>query len=226
MAFTLPLLLHMDCEELLRRVPLGGLERLDAAAAGGRGFIGLTGHFGYWEALALALSASGRPMAVVGRRLENPYLDARLRALRTRFGNVAIDKDGAAKGALRALRAGMCVGFLLDQDARGGGVFASFLGRLASTWPTAASLALRLGLPVLPVFSHPRLDGTIMVRVEGALDIRRSRDPEEDVRNATQLMSDALERHVRGLPHAWFWMHRRFKTQPTIPEEAKCTGTS
>jgi KDO2-lipid IV(A) lauroyltransferase len=178
--------------------------------------------------MALALAASGRPLAVIGRRAGNPLLDSRLRALRARFGNTAIDKDGALKEAVRALRRGAGVGFLLDQDARHFGVFASFLGRPASTWPTAASLALRFGLPVLPVFSHPRPDGTIMVRVEGALDIGRPRGPDGGVRGATQMMSDALERQVRSLPHAWFWMHRRFKTRPTTPspEEAKCTSKS
>jgi KDO2-lipid IV(A) lauroyltransferase len=235
LAFTLPLLLHMDRDELLRRVALRGMEAWDAAAAGGRGFIGLTGHYGNWEAMALALSASGRPMAVIGRRAENPYLDARLRAMRARFGNVAIDKDGALKGAAGALRRGMGVGFLLDQDARSSGVFARFLGRPASTWPTAASLALRLGVPVVPIFSRPRPDGAIVVEAEGALDIGRSQDPEGDVRRAAQAMTDALERQVRRLPHAWFWMHRRFKTQPTNQpgaaappsrEGTPCTGTS
>jgi KDO2-lipid IV(A) lauroyltransferase len=216
LAFTMPLLLSMDRGELLRRVRFQGLEHWDAAARGGKGFIGLTGHFGNWEAMALALSASGRPLAVIGRKVENPLLDSRLRALRAKFGNLAIAKGGAIKEAVRALRRGMGVGFLLDQDARSSGVFANFLGRPASTWPTAASMALRFGLPVVPIFSYPQADGTIMVRVEDALDIRRSGDPERDALDATQLMSDALERQVRSHPRLWFWMHRRFKTQPAI----------
>jgi KDO2-lipid IV(A) lauroyltransferase len=217
LAFTVPSLLFVDRDELLRRVSFRGLEHWDAAAAGGRGFIGLTGHYGDWETMALALSASGRPLAVIGRKAENPFLDSRLHRLRSRFGNLAIDKDGALKEAVRALRRGMGVGFLLDQDARSLGVFADFLGRPASTWPTAAALALRFDLPVVPIFSHPRADGTMVVSVEGALDIRRSGDPERDIRDATQMMSDALERQVRRLPHAWFWMHRRFKTRPRPP---------
>ena len=229
LAFTMPLLLFMDAGELLRRVRFSGIEVWDAAARGGKGFIGLTGHYGNWEAMALALSASGRPLTVIGRRVGNPFLDARLRALRARFGNVAIDKDGALKEAVHALRRGMAVGFLLDQDARSNGVFANFLGRPASTWPTAAALALRFGLPVVPVYGRPCQDGTIMVEVEAPLAINPSGDSAVDVLDATQLMSDALERHVRRHPHHWFWMHRRFKTRPTNesgPKETKCTSTS
>jgi KDO2-lipid IV(A) lauroyltransferase len=220
LAFTMPLLLSMDADELARRVTLQGLEHWDAASRGGRGFIGLTGHYGNWEAMALALSASGRPLAVIGRGTGNPFLDSRLRAMRTRFGNLAVEKGGALKGAAGALRRGMGVGFLLDQDARGGGVFATFMGRPASTWPTAAALALRFGLPVVPIFSHPAADGTITVRAERPLEMRPSGNPERDVLDATQIMSDAIEAQVRRLPCAWLWMHRRFKTRPTAQPTA------
>jgi KDO2-lipid IV(A) lauroyltransferase len=134
--------------------------------------------------------------------------------LRTRFGNRAIDKGGALKETIKALREGMCVGFLLDQDARHLGVFTKFLGRQASTYPTAAALALRFGLPVIPIFSFPQPDGTFLVRVEPALDISATCGSESDIQAVTQLMSATIERQVRLMPHVWFWMHRRFKTQP------------
>jgi len=214
LSFTLPQLLFMEPEDLADRVRFQGLEHWDAARKTGKGFIGLTGHFGNWEAMALALSAIGRPLAVIGRKLDNPMLDARLRTLRTRFGNRAIDKGGAMKGSIKALRDGLGIGFLLDQDARYQGVFTKFLGRWASTYPTAAALALRFDLPVVPIFSYPQTDGTIMVRAEQKLSIPRSGDAEKDILSATQLMCDALDQKVRAAPHIWFWMHRRFKTQP------------
>jgi KDO2-lipid IV(A) lauroyltransferase len=214
LSFALPQLLFMDAEELTARVRFQGLEHWDAARQTGKGFIGLTGHFGNWEAMALALSASGRPLAVIGRKLDNPWLDCRLRSLRTKFGNSAIDKGGAMKGAIKALRGGLCVGFLLDQDARSNGVFTKFLGQWASTYPTAATLALRFGLPVVPIFSYPQPDGTILVKTGPMLAIPQTGDAEKDVQTATQLMSAELERAVRSAPHLWFWMHRRFKTQP------------
>ena len=71
-------------EQLARRVRVLGLEYWDAAAAEGKGFIVLTGHYGNWEATALALSALGRPFAVIGRELDNPLLEARLKGLRSR----------------------------------------------------------------------------------------------------------------------------------------------
>ena len=215
LSFTLPQLLFMDAEELVQRVRFQGLEHWDGAQRAGKGFIGLTGHFGNWEAMALALSATGRPLAVIGRKLGNQWLDARLRCLRTKFGNRAIDKGGAMKETIKAFREGMAVGFLLDQDARSQGVFVKFMGRWASTHPTAAALALRFNLPVVPIFSFPQPDGTIMVRAEPALVVPRTGDAEKDILATTQSMAAALEDKVRALPHLWFWMHRRFKTQPS-----------
>jgi len=215
LSFTLPKLLFMEPEALADQVRFQGLEHWDAARKGGKGFIGLTGHFGNWEAMALALSAIGRPLAVIGRKLDNPWLDARLRTLRTRFGNRVIDKGGAMKGCISALRDGLGIGFLLDQDARHHGVFTKFLGRWASTYPTAAALALRFDLPVVPIFSYPQPDGTILVKVEPQLKIQRSGDAEKDTLFTTQFMCNALDQKVRAAPHIWFWMHRRFKTQPT-----------
>ena len=58
----------------------------------------------------------------------------------------------AGVGVVRALRRGRFVVMLLDQNARRDeGVFAPFFGELASTRSAPAALAMRLGVPVLPV---------------------------------------------------------------------------
>ncbi|MCL1907927.1 MAG: lysophospholipid acyltransferase family protein [Holophagaceae bacterium] len=225
LSFTLPSLLSMDAEDLSRLVRFQGIEHWDAARQSGKGFIGLTGHYGNWEAMALALSAIGRPLAVIGRKLDNPWLDTRLRTLRTRFGNHAIEKGGALKESIKTLRSGMGIGFLLDQDARSQGLFTKFLGRWASTYPTAAALAIRFDLPVVPIFSYPQKDGTIVVRADPALTIPRTGDSENDIHAACQLMSTAIEEKIFFMPHLWFWMHRRFKTQPPTINPGATPGT-
>jgi KDO2-lipid IV(A) lauroyltransferase len=207
-------LLHMDPEELDRRVRIQGLENFDAARAEGKGFIILTGHYGNWEATALALSAKGRTMSVIGRQLDNPLLEPRMRALRGRFGNEVIPKDGAFREAIRALRQGRGVGFLLDQDALTSGVFVKFLGRWASTFPSAAKLAVRYDLPVVQLRSWPNPDGTITVAVEPPFHVPLTGDPDRDVWTGTQLMTQKIEADIRRDPRWWFWMHRRFKTRP------------
>lgn len=207
-------LLEASADTWNERVVVEGLEHFDAAQAEGRGFIQLTGHYGHWEAVALAQSLHGRSLSVIGRALDNPLLDPALRAFRERFGNRQIDKDGAMKACLQALREGRGLGFLLDQDALGAGLFVRFLGRWASTYGSAATLAVRFDLPVLPVFSWPREDGRIQVQFEPPFHVPRTGDQARDVWTATQLMVARIEGAIRRDPRWWFWMHNRFKTQP------------
>ena len=211
---TTPKLLHATPEELDRWVKFEGLEHWDAAAALGRGFIGLTGHYGHWEAMALALSHQGRTLSVIGRELDNPLLEAKMKALRGGFGNRVILKNGAVREALKELKRGQGVGFLLDQDALTSGVFVKFLGHWASTFPTAGLLAVKYQLPVVPIFSRFEPDGTVLVTVEAPFQVPRTGDTERDVWTATQLMTRCIEDRIHRDPHCWFWMHRRFKTRP------------
>lgn len=214
MLLSAPHLLHMRQEELARWVRFEGLEHWDAAHAQGKGFIVLTGHYGCWEALALALSAQGRPFSVIGRRLDNALLDPFLTALRSRWGNQVIPKAGAMREALQVLKKGGGVGFVLDQDAHKTGVFTRFLGRWAATHPAAGVLAVKYGIPVLPLFSWPNPDGTITVRIDPPQLMPRTGDRERDAWTATQLMTSLIEDQIRRDPRWWFWMHRRFKTTP------------
>lgn len=204
-------------EELDRWIRVEGLEHFDAVQARGAGFIQLTGHYGNWEAIALAQSRLGRSLAVIGRELDNPLLEPISHAFRTRFGNRVIFKDGAVRGAIKAVKAGMGIGFLLDQDGLGMGTFVRFMGQMASTFSTAGMLAARYRLPILPVFSWPNEDGTITVRFEPAFDCPDTGDLERDTWTATQLMTHCIEAQVRRDPRWWFWMHRRFKTRPGGP---------
>lgn len=201
-------------EELDRWIQVEGLEHFDAVQAAGKGFIQLTGHYGNWEAVALAQSRLDRNLAVIGRELDNPLLEPISHAFRTRFGNQVIFKDGAVRGALKAAKAGKGIGFLLDQDALGMGIFVRFMGQWVSTFSTAGMLAARYRLPVLPVFSWPNPDGTITVRFEPAFECPVTGDLERDTWTATQMMTSRIEAQIRKDPRWWFWLHRRFKTRP------------
>ncbi len=212
--FTTLRLLRTTPGELRRFTRIEGREHLEAAFGEGKGVIGLTGHMGNWELMALALGLHGWKVAAIGRALDNPLLEARLLEFRMAFGNSVIPKDGAVRGAIRALKEGQFVGFLLDQDALAAGVFVKFLGRWASTFPTPGILASRLDLPILPVFSRVDPDGTLTVTAHPPFHAPRTGDPGKDAWLATQRMTALLERVVKDNPAQWLWMHRRFKTQP------------
>ncbi|MBP1626286.1 MAG: phosphatidylinositol mannoside acyltransferase [Holophagaceae bacterium] len=215
-------MLTMSPERIRDLVRIEGLEHFDAAAAEGKGTIALTGHFGNWELMALGLSLEGRSLAVIGRELDNPLLEPYLSGLRGRFGNSVIAKNGAVRESLKALKQGKAIGFLLDQDAQKNGVFTRFFGQWASTFPTAGMLATRYDLPILPIFNRVHPDGSVTVLIRPPFHAPRTGNPDQDILAATQLMTTCIEDEVRQDPAWWFWMHRRFKTQPkagSLPPE-------
>jgi Kdo2-lipid IVA lauroyltransferase/acyltransferase len=205
---------RMPKEDLLARATIEGLEHWDALQASGTGSVAIGGHYGDWEALGLILSATGRTMAAIGRELDNPLLEPHLRQGRCRWGTRMISKNGAFKESLRALREGWCVGFIMDQDALTNGIFVRFLGQWASTFSSAAALAVRYDFPVLAMACWPEPGGRWRLVIEPPFRAARTGQGERDTWITTQLMTDRIEARIRQDPRYWFWMHHRFKTRP------------
>lgn len=195
-------------------VRVEGLEHYDAAVAMGKGVVQIGAHYGNWEAINFGMGRAGRHTYGIARSLANPLLDQALFASREAVGSSIIPKGGAVAKAVRALRQGGVVAFLMDQDALTNGVWVKFMGAWASTYPTAGNLAARLGAVVLPTHSWPEADGGIRVRFEAPFMVPTTGDLERDTWVATQLMTACLERQVRQDPRWYFWMHDRYKTRP------------
>ncbi len=195
-----------------------GVEHLVSAAAEGRGVLVFSGHFGHWELVALLQHRLGVPMSMVVRPLENARLDALLTRLRMLTGNSVIPKRDAARGVMRALRAGRSVALLIDQNVRGaGGVFLDFLGVPASTTPSLAIYALKCGAPIVPVFSYPMADGRLRIAYGPPLRAIRRGTLAEDILATTRACTTLLETEVRRHPEVWLWMHGRWRTRPDAP---------
>ena len=199
----------------LARTPVGevvaevrGHEHLEAVAAGGRGAIFMSGHFGNFELMA-AFSARYCPMDLVVKPLSNPRVDAWLMRLRKAAGFGLIRTD-AVREVYAAVRAGRGVAMLADQDARRRGVFVPFLGVPASTPIGPARIAIALGVPILMGFCRRRPDGRHEIDFEPPL-VEDGRDDEAALR-LTARHTEVLSAWVRRHPEMWFWLHRRWKT--------------
>lgn len=209
---------RLSRESVDRDVRYEGLDHLRAAYAAGRGVIIFTGHFGHWELAAVMQGHLGLRLALVVRPLDNPRLEPVLAALRGGSGNRIVYKRNAVREMMKALREKICVALAIDQDARGNGLFVPFFGRLASTTPTAALLALRTGAPIIPCSCRPETDGSYTIVYEPPVEARESGDRDADLLRITAQCTSIIERWVRERPELWLWMHRRWKTRP--PEEA------
>jgi len=197
--------------QMLSRVEFDGEERVRAAYAHGKGVVFVTGHFGYWELQALVHALRLRPMSVMARALDNPYLHRLLEQMRTRTGNGVIYRQGTLRRALRVLQDGGSIGVLIDQHIQSkDAISVDFFNRPAATTPIVAALALRTGARIVPLFALPLGHGRYRMVYEHSIEPPAA-DVADPVRELTQRCTDVLEMYVRRHPHLWLWMHRRWR---------------
>jgi len=196
-------------EELRRVIRLDGLHHPRRAMSPGDGVFILSAHIGNWEILAAAIAAAGIPFSVVARQPRDPVLARRLEALRERWGIESLWRDDGPRPILRALRAGRAVGVLIDQ-ATGNGEGVPFFGRAAHTPTGPARIAIRTGVPVVPVHCVDGPNGTYIGVFEPPLvgEVWERDDPVA----LTGMWTRHIERWIRQAPHAWVWMHDRWRS--------------
>jgi len=209
-------LLQATAEEVAEQCTITGLEHLQRPLAVGTGAVLITGHCGNWELLNARLGVAGIPLTVAVRGIHDPRLDSIATSLRSRFGAEMVPRgQDAGRRLLAALAANRVNGLLIDQDIRDiPGVFVPFFGRPAWTPSGAASLALRQGCPVVPVFAHRRSDGQHIVEIQPPLPEPPPGTSEERITALTAAATAAIERQIQAYPEQWVWMHRRWRTQP------------
>jgi KDO2-lipid IV(A) lauroyltransferase len=205
----------LDEAGIRARVEFEGDERVRLALAGGKGVLLFSGHFGYWELQGIAHPLALPPMSVLARPLDNPRLHQLLERARTFTGNKVIYRRGAVRRILRALDADECVATMIDQHIQPvDAVTVEFFNQPAATTSALATLALRTGAPVIPVFALPLAGGRYRMIYEHPVELPGP-DSSDPVRELTQRCTDVLEMYVRRHPHLWLWMHRRWRREGT-----------
>lgn len=176
----------------------------------------LSGHFGNWELLVYAHGRRGHPVSMVHRTIANPLVDRWLNEIRGAAGTRLLRKSHAATAVLRALRARQLLVLPFDQNStRRQGVFVPFFGLPASTNAGMARIALRGGIPVVPVFIvRQGRAARHVVHMLPMMHAESTGDFDRDVVETTARFSRVFEDMVRRHPEQWLWAHRRWKTRP------------
>jgi KDO2-lipid IV(A) lauroyltransferase len=203
-----------------RLCTIAGFEHFERALAEGRGVMFTTAHAGNWELISARLPIAGTPLITAVRKLDNPRIDTLVNALRARHGTEVVPRSARAGGQLaRAIRRNRVVGLLIDQDIRNvPGVFVPFFDRPAWTPSGAATLAIRLGCPMIPGFIHRKPDLSHHIELFPPLESPRPGSLEDQVVELTTGATAAIENQIRTHPEQWVWMHRRWRTRPNDQE--------
>ena len=197
------------------KVTVEGLEHLEAARAGGRGVIIISGHFVTLE-LAARLMCAHAPLAGMYRPHDGATMEWAVRRGRLRYAAAMFTRE-ELRPAIRHLKQGGLLWFAPDQDTRrGDSLFVPFFGRPAYSLTSTHQLARLSGAAVLG-FAHVRHDdGSYTLRLSPALEDFPSADATAD----TARVMATIETMIRAAPTQYLWIHRRFKRQPNQPDNA------
>jgi KDO2-lipid IV(A) lauroyltransferase len=181
-----------------------GLAALHEARAAGKGAIIVSGHFGQWEAIRAVLKSQGLESGAVYKPQANRHYQRRLLAGIEAAGRpiLATGRVGT-KELVRHLRGGGIISILLDEKYAEG-VPMPFVGLPAMTSLSAAQLALKYDLPMVPAYGTRVGDGGhFKVEFEAAI-------PHTDPQTMTQAFNDSLSARILADPAQWYWLLRRW----------------
>ena len=120
----------------------------------------------------------------------------------------------SARKMLKALRNNEILGMLIDQDTSVQSVFVDFFGHPASTPLGLASIALKVGSPVVLSVDKRLPDGKHKFVISDEIVPPESTgDFDTDVKNFTAKLTKYLENFIRENPEQWVWFHERWKTK-------------
>ncbi len=211
----------MGRDQMMGLVEWQGDEHVQRAMSKGRGVMYFTGHFGCWELQIMVHAYRFGPIVMVARTLDNPLLERLIERIRSRVGTRVLSRQGAIRGLLGALTRRDSVGMMIDQHIQDrSAVVVNFFDRPASTTSAIASLALRTGAPIIPVFALPLPGGRYRMIYEAPIEPPSSDDPDA-VQTYTERCTAVLEQYVRRDPHLWLWMHRRWRVPTAESDQAK-----
>ena len=209
--FEAGLAYYASDERLRALLKIDGLDNLRDALSRGQGVILIASHFTSMELCGRLLGLEVDYDAVI-RPFSNPDVDAIVHAGRHRAVRQVIPKK-SFKQFLRGLKENRAILITVDQATTASNkVIAPFFGVPASTSINAARIAKKTGAAVLPVLWLREADlSGYRVKIGPELKDFPSGDALPDASRLNAL----VEEQVHQAPEQYYWIHRRFKTEPS-----------
>ena len=198
-------------ERLRPLLKISGLENLQAALSRGQGAILIATHFTSMELCGRLLGLEADYDAVI-RPFSNPDIDAVVQSGRRRAVRSVIPKK-SFRQFLKGLKENRAILITVDQATTASNmVMALFFDVPAPTSVNSARIARKSGAAVLPLLwlREPDLSG---YRID--IGEQLTGFPTGDAMSDAIRINSLVEDQVRQAPEQYYWIHRRFKNEPS-----------
>ncbi len=101
------------------------------------------------------------------------------------------------------------INMLVDQKIREG-IKVDFFGRPAFTSTFLPLLAFKYNIPLIPVHIVRKKNCQFDLILEKPIDIKRTRNKKDDIKNLALLMNKKIEEWIKENPSQWLWLHKRW----------------
>lgn len=211
--------LRMGGEELLRRVRFAGEDQLEAELEGGRPVLLTLAHQCNLEWMLLAVCLRfDFPVEAVYRPLSDPGMEALMAGAYTRFGGRLIDDRSVIRSITKERTVPRIVTLVSDQapNVKDETFWTCFLHQETGFFLAPEIIARFTNYPVY--FAAMRR----VSRGHYSVEFTRLAEPPHKDRDRAIVAAyvHAVEKQILEAPADWLWMHRRWKRQRPMYEQA------
>ncbi|PHR56327.1 MAG: hypothetical protein COA44_08180 [Arcobacter sp.] len=204
---------RLSIDELAKSVSFENRHYIDEAIKEGRKIIIVSAHYGNWELGATAVGALIHPITSIHKKMNDDYFDDYLLKSRTKFNMTMIEKKGAIRHLVKAIKNNEIITMMIDQNVNPkDGIYIDFLGAKATQSAAPAFLARKFGALIIPILIHTSPEKENIIRFFKPIETAKTDNEEKDILDSTQAQADLLAEVIRKHPKPWFWCHKRWKS--------------
>lgn len=204
---------RLSVQELDESVQFENRHFIDDAIKEGRKIIIISAHYGNWELGATAVGALIHPITSIHKKMNNSYFDDYLLKSRSKFNMTMIEKKGAIRHLVKALKNNKIITMMIDQNVNpNDGIFIDFLGAKATQTAAPAFLARKFDALIIPILINTSPAKENIITFLKPIVTAKTDDEEKDILESTQAQANCVAEAILKYPEPWFWCHKRWKS--------------
>lgn len=194
-------------QEILDKISIENEEEFKQILASKKALVITTAHFGNWELLPLFCALKFKPVSIVARSLDSKIMDKILSKNRLQGDIELIDKFGAIRKMLTALKNGRILGILTDQDCSlNESVRLKFFDKEVNWLAGASVIAKKTEAFLMPMFIIKEKKG---YKIKFFKPLDSAHFSKEAL---CEYQAKCCEEMIRKYPSEYFFFHKRFKS--------------